>query len=137
MANRLAGKVAVVTGGASGIGEATCRLFAKEGARGVVIADLNEAAGTALEAELNRTRSHPMFRHLDVTQAGQWAETVEPALARYGRLDVLAKNAGRGADLLPARQSSTRPRTSPGPSCSRRRTNPPTRPGASWGLTAA
>jgi NAD(P)-dependent dehydrogenase (short-subunit alcohol dehydrogenase family) len=103
MANRLAGKVAVVTGGASGIGAATCRLFAKEGARGVVIADLNEAAGTALEAELNRTRGHPMFRHLDVTQASQWAETVEAALAGYGRLDALAKNAGRGADLLPAR----------------------------------
>ena len=54
MANRLAGKVAIVTGGASGIGAATSRLFAKEGARGVVITDLNEVAGTALEADIRR-----------------------------------------------------------------------------------
>ncbi|MFB3820352.1 MAG: SDR family NAD(P)-dependent oxidoreductase [Candidatus Methylomirabilales bacterium] len=54
MAGRLAGKVAVVAGGASGIGEAVCRLFVREGAAGILIADRNEAAGTALAAALAR-----------------------------------------------------------------------------------
>lgn len=101
MGGRLAGKVAVVTGGASGIGEATCRLFAKEGATGIVITDINEAAGKSLEAELNRSGGNAMFRLLDVTQAAQWAETIEVLLARYGRLDILVNNAGRGG--APAR----------------------------------
>ena len=96
MGGRLAGKVAVVTGGASGIGEATCRFFAREGAAGIVITDINEAAGKSLEAELNRSGGSAMFRPLDVTQAAQWAATIDAILARYGRLDILVNNAGRG-----------------------------------------
>ena len=59
MAGRLEGKVAIVTGGASGIGEATCRLFVREGVRGLVLADLNETAGKKIEGELRKYISNP------------------------------------------------------------------------------
>jgi cyclopentanol dehydrogenase len=99
MAGRLEGKVAIVTGGASGIGAATSRLFVGEGARGVVIADVNETAGKTLEAELTRAGENVMFRNLDVTQEAQWTATIQAVLARYGRLDVLVNNAGRGGPI--------------------------------------
>ncbi|HWU41460.1 MAG TPA: glucose 1-dehydrogenase [Candidatus Acidoferrum sp.] len=100
MGERLAGKVAVVTGGASGIGAATCRLFAREGAAGTVIADINESVGVSLEAELNREGGSASFHHLDVTKADQWAQMLEAVLTRYGRLDILVNNAGRGGPLV-------------------------------------
>ena len=107
MANRLAGKVAIVTGGASGIGAAICRLFAHEGARGVVITDLNEAAGTALEADIRREGGNAMFRPLDVTQEPQWIETVDAVIAQYGRLDILVNNAGRSQPARPVVEQTT------------------------------
>ena len=99
MSMRLDGKVAIVTGGASGIGAATSRLFAREGALGVVIADVNETDGNVLEAELARAGGNVMFRNLDVTQAVQWAEAIQAVLAQYGRLDILVNNAGRGGPI--------------------------------------
>ncbi len=99
MGARLAGKVAIVTGGASGIGAATCRFFTQEGAQGVVIADVNESDGTALEVTLKRAGGNAWFRRLDVTQASQWIETIQAVMARYGRLDVLVNNAGRGGPI--------------------------------------
>jgi NAD(P)-dependent dehydrogenase (short-subunit alcohol dehydrogenase family) len=100
MAGRLAGKVAIVTGGASGIGEATCRLFVREGVRGLVIADVNEALGRALEAELKGKGSDVLFRALDVAQEAQWVSAVAAVLERYGRLDILVNNAGRGGPII-------------------------------------
>ena len=100
MGDRLAGRVAIVTGGASGIGASTCRLFSRQGARGVVIADINEAAGKSLEAELNSHIGNAVFRRLDVAQATQWADAVDAVLQRYGRLDILVNNAGRGGPLV-------------------------------------
>jgi 3alpha(or 20beta)-hydroxysteroid dehydrogenase len=90
--NRLNDKVAIVTGGASGIGEACVRLFCAEGAT-VIVADIDEARGHALASELG---SAVAFEPTDVTQAGQWSRLVETCRARFGRLDVLVNNAGIG-----------------------------------------
>lgn len=80
----LAGKIAFVTGGASGLGEAIARAYAGEGAS-VIIADIDAAGGEALAAELGAR-----FVHLDVTQEASWAQ----ALAPFDRIDVLVNNAG-------------------------------------------
>lgn len=80
----LAGKIAFVTGGASGLGEAIARAYADEGAT-VIIADIEVAGGEALAAELGAR-----FVHLDVTQEASWAQ----ALAPFDRIDVLVNNAG-------------------------------------------
>jgi NAD(P)-dependent dehydrogenase (short-subunit alcohol dehydrogenase family) len=87
---RLEGKVAIVTGGASGIGEATCERFVEEGAT-VVIADRNEALGATLAARLGPA-AH--FVGHDVTSEGQWKAMVEDTVARHGGLHVLVANAG-------------------------------------------
>jgi len=84
MAGRLADKVAIVTGGARGMGAATSRLFAREGAR-VVIADVLEE-GAALAEELGE---NTMFQRLDVSNEGDWIALVEAVIARHGRIDAL------------------------------------------------
>ncbi len=96
MAGRLEGKVAIVTGGASGIGESACRMFMREGVRGLVLADLNEAAGKQIEAELRAAGGDVLFVHLDVSQESQWIATMQTVIERWGRLDILVNNAGRG-----------------------------------------
>ncbi|BAF11762.1 sex determination protein tasselseed-2 [Oryza sativa Japonica Group] len=90
MPKRLEGKVAIVTGGARGIGEAIVRLFVKHGAK-VVIADIDDAAGEALAAALG---PHVGFVRCDVSVEEDVERAVERAVARYGRLDVLCNNAG-------------------------------------------
>jgi len=91
--SRLEGKTAIVTGGASGIGEATTRLFVNEGAK-VVIADIDDAKGNALEAELNHDGDVALYRQLDVTQESRWIEVVAEVMDIWGRLDVVVNNAG-------------------------------------------
>lgn len=90
MSGRLQDKVALVTGGASGLGEAITRRYVAEGAR-VVVADIDETAGTALVGELGAAAS---FLALDVTQEAGWIATFAAIDASHGRLDVLVNNAG-------------------------------------------
>ncbi|OYX64724.1 MAG: 3-alpha-hydroxysteroid dehydrogenase [Novosphingobium sp. 32-60-15] len=87
---RLSGKVAIITGGARGMGAATCRLFVEQGAK-VVIADVLDDAGAALAAELGESAR---FLKLDVTNEENWADVVTEAEATLGPVDALVNNAG-------------------------------------------
>lgn len=87
---RLADKVAIVTGGARGMGAATARLFVREGAT-VIIADMLEAEGIALAEDLGAAAR---FVRLDVTDEAAWAALVAETLAAHGRIDALVANAG-------------------------------------------
>jgi 3-oxoacyl-[acyl-carrier protein] reductase len=95
----LAGKVAVVTGAARGIGKAVATHLASEGAT-VVIADINAKAAGETAAELEAAGRTAMGCPLDVTNPAQVAAMVEAVLARYGRIDILVNNAGITRDAL-------------------------------------
>lgn len=88
--DRLAGKVAIVTGGASGIGRGCARRMAAEGAR-IVVADRDEEAGKAVAGELGEPHR---FHALDVTDEAGWQRIVDATLSGFGRLDVLVNAAG-------------------------------------------
>ena len=90
---RLAGKIALVTGAAHGMGEAMARLFAREGAR-VILADILDEEGRAIAAAINSSGGHALYLHLDVQDEAQWTEVMREVITRYGRLDVLVNNAG-------------------------------------------
>ena len=91
------GKVAVVTGGASGIGEATVRLFIEEGAK-VVIADMQQERGEALANELGNVAT---FVKVEVRQEEQVKSAIDTAIEDWGRLDCIFNNAGFGGVLGP------------------------------------
>jgi len=93
MGSRLDGKVALITGGARGQGEAEARLFLDEGAR-VAICDVRKDEGWALAEELG---DDAFFKALDVTSPGEWDHAVAAVLSRFGALHVLVNNAGIGA----------------------------------------
>jgi 3alpha(or 20beta)-hydroxysteroid dehydrogenase len=93
MGSRLDGKVALITGGARGQGEAEARLFAAEGAR-VAVCDVRKDEGLALAAELG---DRACFHRLDVTKPDEWEEAVNSIVERFGALHVLVNNAGIGA----------------------------------------
>lgn len=89
---RLEGKVAVITGGASGIGEASVRAFAREGAR-VVIADIQDERGRKLAGELGRG---VIYQRTDVTSESDVQAAIERAVREFGHLDCMFNNAGFG-----------------------------------------
>ena len=90
---RLQNKVALISGGAKGMGAVEAKLFAKEGAK-VVIGDVLEAEGKQIEAAINETGGECLFVPLDVTDENQWNEAVAATLRRFGKLDILINNAG-------------------------------------------
>jgi NAD(P)-dependent dehydrogenase (short-subunit alcohol dehydrogenase family) len=89
---KLDGKVAVITGGASGIGAAAVRLFVEEGCR-VVIVDVQDDKGARLAVELGKSSA---YLHADVSRESDVSGAVAHALSRFGRLDCLYNNAGLG-----------------------------------------
>jgi NAD(P)-dependent dehydrogenase (short-subunit alcohol dehydrogenase family) len=89
----LAGKVALITGGASGIGRATALLFAREGAS-VVIADLNSQAGRAVVEEIVDQKGQAIFEPADVTKATDCERVVQRAVREFSGIHVLFNNAG-------------------------------------------
>ena len=90
---RLAGKAALITGAASGIGRASALLFAREGAR-VVLADKNETGGREVEEMIRRAGGEALFVKTDVSQHSDCEAMVRATVEAYGRLDVLFNNAG-------------------------------------------
>ncbi|MDP6705846.1 MAG: SDR family oxidoreductase [Alphaproteobacteria bacterium] len=90
---RVAGKVALITGGASGLGEATARLLAAEGAA-VVLTDIQDEKGEAVAAEIRAAGAGARYRHQDVTDESLWQEVVDEIVAREGGLDILVNAAG-------------------------------------------
>lgn len=86
---RAEGKVAIITGGASGLGAEDARVLAREGAR-VVITDVQDELGVAVAAEIPGA----IYLNHDVRSESRWAEVVAQTLTTFGRLDVLVNNAG-------------------------------------------
>jgi NAD(P)-dependent dehydrogenase (short-subunit alcohol dehydrogenase family) len=93
MAGRLEGKVAVVTGGAFGMGADIARLFAAEGAK-VAIADILEDEGPKRVAEIEAAGGAARYWKLDVSQDSEWAQFVQSAQGAFGQIDILVNNAG-------------------------------------------
>lgn len=90
---RVEGKVALVTGGALGMGRTHSLLLAREGAR-VVLTDINEAAGKATVEEINKEGGEAVFFRHDVASSDDWQRVVAGAIERFGKIDVLVNNAG-------------------------------------------
>ena len=95
MTGQVQGKVALVTGGASGIGAAVAELLAREGAF-VAVTDIDELRGPELVAGIKKAGHEASFLHQDVTSEARWVEVVAEIEKRYGRLDILVSNAGIG-----------------------------------------
>jgi NAD(P)-dependent dehydrogenase (short-subunit alcohol dehydrogenase family) len=90
---RLDGKVALITGAASGMGASMAKIFAAEGAK-VVVADLLEEEGRRVAADIVAANGAAMFRRLDVSDEAEWKAAVDATVAEYGKLDVLVNDAG-------------------------------------------
>ena len=90
---RLEGKVAIISGASGGMGAEEARLFAREGAK-VVIADIIDEDGEAVDREIEDTGGEATYVHTDVTSAESWDAAVQATLDKYGKVDILVNNAG-------------------------------------------
>jgi len=97
---RLQGKVALITGGAHGMGAAEARLFAKEGAR-VVVADVRDGDGKTVVDELAGASGQARYVHLDVTREAEWQQAVAFTVNAFGKLNILINNAGISGGIAP------------------------------------
>lgn len=91
------GKIALVTGGGSGIGQAACRLYAREGAQ-VVVSDIDEKGGQETVRAVQETNGEATFIRADVSNPGDCQALVDQTLQKYGRLDIAFNNAGIGGE---------------------------------------
>src|SRR5215471_12255782 len=108
MAGRVEGKVALVTGGASGIGRATALTFAREGAK-LVVADLNEEGGHQTIHMITEKGGEAIFVRTDVSQTVEVQALISQAVETYGRLDCAHNNAGvLGGQALTAEYAEER-----------------------------
>lgn len=95
---RLEGRTALVTGGASGIGAETARIFGEHGAS-VTVTDVNDALGHAVTKEITDAGGIASYAHLDTSHEDEWEKVVPEAVSRYGRLDILVNAAGMSGRL--------------------------------------
>jgi NAD(P)-dependent dehydrogenase (short-subunit alcohol dehydrogenase family) len=89
---RVQDKVAIITGASGGIGSATAKLLAREGAK-VVLTDIDDEYGKQVAAEINGNGGDAVYHHLDVTLEDDWARVMDETIAQYGFLNVLVNNA--------------------------------------------
>ena len=97
MKGRISGKVAIITGAADGIGRATAKLFAKEGAK-IVIADINDKNLKAVSDEIEKENGTVSFKKTDVSNEEEVKALVQLALDEYSQVDIVCNNAGTGGD---------------------------------------
>jgi len=103
---RLAGKVALITGGASGMGQSEATIFAREGAK-IVVADVLQAEASEVVARITKAGGQARFVELDVTSEAGWRDAVATTVASFGKLDVLVNNAGISGTFDPDTMSTT------------------------------
>lgn len=102
--NRVADKVVIVTGASLGLGAASARMLAREGAA-VVLADIEDKEGQALQKEIEAAGEQALYVHHDVASEESWKSLVECTLTRFGRMNVLVNNAGVAASAAPEEQT--------------------------------
>ncbi|WED42546.1 SDR family NAD(P)-dependent oxidoreductase [Legionella cardiaca] len=103
--NRLSNKVIIITGGASGIGEAACYLLSKEGAR-IALFDINQEKGEAIVATINAQGGHAAFWLVNASHEGEVHLAIEQVIAKWGQIHVLVNNVGIIGDNKPTHELS-------------------------------
>jgi NAD(P)-dependent dehydrogenase (short-subunit alcohol dehydrogenase family) len=105
--DRVKGKAAIVTGGANGIGEATAKLLAKEGA-GVGIVDVDDENGARVAEEILSGGGDAVYRHADITSEEEVAKAFTDFYEKYGKLHILVNNAGIAGARVPAHKATVK-----------------------------